>query len=122
MKKMVILLLLSLLVGSAFAADWVKYGTYENDADGVYDVYFDFEATEPFDLEKESIKYFLGLQKGYEKVEVHLYNMEDWMWCVEGVEHNCYATLIMKKDFREEYHVNNDGTVTVYTFSGFKNK
>lgn len=116
MKKMVILFLLSLLVSSAFAVDWVKYGTYENSKAGTYDVCFDYDATYPFDIEKESVKYILFLQKRYKKVEVHLYNMSENMWCAKGVEHNCYATLEVYEDYIMEDHVNNDGTVTEYVY------
>ena len=56
MKKLfVTITLLFALVGSAFAADWKKYGTYKNEY-GVFEVYFDYDATEPFELEKEDIR------------------------------------------------------------------
>lgn len=122
MKKIVMTLVLSLLVfGKVFAVDWVKYGTFENEEVGTYDVFFDYDAKEPFDLKNESIEYFLYLQRGYEKVEVHWYENEDSWWCNVGAEHNCYATLQVYEDHRVVDHVNNDGTVTEYVFSGFKN-
>lgn len=122
MKKILMGLVLGLLVfGKVFAIDWIKYGTFESEEAGTYDVYFDYDATEPFELENESIEYFLHLQRGYEKVEVHWYENEDSWWCNKGVKHNCYATLEMYKDYRVEYHVNSDGTVTEYVFSGFLN-
>ena len=78
MKKILsVITLLVLLVSSVFAADWVKYGTYENEEAGIYYVYFDYDATEPFDIKNESIEYFLYLQRGYEKVEVYLYEDVD---------------------------------------------
>ena len=55
------------------------------------------------------------------KVEVYWYENEDSWWRNKGVEHNCYATLEVYKDHRVEDHVNSDGTVTEYVFSGFKN-
>ena len=121
MKKIITMLLLSLLISSVFAIDWVKINTVETEENGTFDVYFDFDATEPFELENESIEYFLHLQRGYEKVEVYLYENIDSWWCNKGVEHNCYATLEMYEDYRVEYHVNSDGSVTEYIFSGFKN-
>ena len=123
MKKILTtLLVLGLFISSAFAIDWVKYGTYENADVGTYDVYFDYDSTEPFDLEKESIEYFLYLQKGYESVKVRHIENKDWYWCNKGVELNCYATLEIYKDCRVEDHVNSDGTVTEYIYSGFKSQ
>lgn len=120
MKKILVTLFLSLLISSAFAIDWVRYGTYESADVGTYDVYFDYEATEPFALEKESIIYLLYLQKGYEKVEVRHIENKDWYWCNKGAELGYYATLERYKDCWVEDHINSDGTVTEYIFSGFK--
>ena len=122
MKKILTILILSLFIGSAFSeeytwgADWKRYGVYESEAAGLYEVYFDQNATEPFDLEKESIKYFLYLQKNNKNVEVHLYNMESNWWCAKGVELECYATREVHRKCTYEWHVNNDGTVTEYCY------
>ena len=122
MKKIITMLFLGLLMfGKVFALDWVRYGIFETEELGTVVVYFDYDATEPFELENESIEYFLYLQRGYEKVEVYLYEDVDSCWCNKGIEHNCYATLEMYEDYRVEYHVNSDGSVTEYVFSGFKN-
>ena len=60
MKKIIMGLVLSLMMTfGMFAADWVKYGTLE----GAVDVYFDVDATKPFDIKNESIEYFLFLQE-----------------------------------------------------------
>lgn len=121
-KGLLILLLSLLLASSAFSkeytwgADWKRYGVYESEAAGLYEVYFDQNATEPFDLEKENIKYFLYLQKNYKNVEVHLYNMESSWWCAKGVELECYATREVHRKCTYEWHVNNDGTVIEYLY------
>lgn len=125
MKKLLsVILLLVLLVGSAFATDWVRHGSFKNDKAGAYVVLFDYDATEPFELEKENIEYFLCLQQNYEKVEVHLFSSElaqkeNW-WCLTGAKHNCYATLEIYEDYVMEDHVNKDGTITQYIC--YKNK
>lgn len=115
MKRFIITItLLIALVGSVFAADWKKYGDFENDKTGSYTVYFDYDATEPYELEKESVKYLIWLQKNYKKVEVHWYNMSENSWCAKAAKHNCYSTLEVYKDYVMEDHVNNDGTITEY--------
>ena len=125
MKKLLsVLTLLVLLVGSVFANDWVRYGAFKNEKAGSYLVYFDYDATEPFELEKESIEYFLWLQQNYKKVEVHLFSgelaqKENW-WCLAGTKHNCYATLEEYENYVMEDHVNKDGTITQYIC--YKNK
>lgn len=117
MKKILAMLVLSLLVfGKVFAFDWVEYGTYENEEAGIYIVYFDYDATEPFDVKNESIEYYLSLKKEYENVEVKSYDKSENMWCSKGAEHNCYATLEVYKDYIMEDHVNSDGSVTEYIF------
>ena len=119
MKKILsIITLFITLVGSVFATDWVRHGSFKNDKAGAYVVLFDYDATEPFELEKESIEYFLWLQQNYEKVEVHLFSdelakKENW-WCLTGAKHNCYATLEIYEDYVMEDHVNKDGTITQY--------
>ena len=115
MKRIItIILSLFILVGTVFATDWKKYGTYESTKTGAYEVYFDYDATEPFELEKESVQYLIYLQKNYKKVEVHWYNMSENAWCAKGAEYKCYSTLEAYKDYVIEDHVNKDGTVTEY--------
>ena len=119
MKKIITMLFLSLLVSSVFAVDLVKYATYETESMGTIDVYFDYEATEPFDIKNESIGYFLFLQDNYKDVYVCLENMEDW-WpglCSKAVEHNCYVIIMKCEDGCADTHINSDGTVTVYTYT-----
>ena len=119
MKRILsVITLLVLLVSSVFAVDLVKYATYETESMGTVDVYFDYEATEPFDIKNESIEYFLFLQDNYEDVYVCLENMEDW-WpglCSKAVEHNCYVIIMECEDGCADTHINSDGTVTVYTY------
>lgn len=122
MKKIITMLFLSLLVSSVFAVDWVKYNTYETKRLGTIDVYFNHDATEPFDIKNESIKHFLFLQDIYEDVYVCLENMEDWWpWlCSEAIENNCYNIYMESKDGCADTYINNDGTVTVYTYPNLK--
>lgn len=119
MKKILMGLVLSLIMAAnIFAVDLIKYNTYETERMGTIDVYFDYDATEPFDIKNESIKYFLFLQDSYEEVEVHLENMEDWWpWlCSEAIENNCYYILMECRDGCADTFINKDGTVTVYTY------
>lgn len=120
MKKIITMLFLGLLVfGKVFAVDLIKYATYETESMGTIDVYFDYDATEPFDIKNESIEYFLFLQDNYEDVYVCLENMEDW-WpglCSKAVDHNCYVIIMECGAGCAETHINSDGTVTVYTYT-----
>lgn len=122
MKKIITMLFLSLLVSSVFAVDWIKYRTYETESMGTIDVYFDYDATEPFDIKNESIEYFLFLQDSYEDVYVCLENMEDWwpLLCNRAVERNCYVFIMKCGAGYAETHINSDGTVTVYTYTNLK--
>ena len=122
MKRIITMLFLSLLVSSVFAVDLVKYATYETERLGTIDVYFDYDATEPFDIKNESIKHFLFLQDIYEDVYVCLENMEDWWpWlCSEAIENNCYNIYMESKNGCADTYINNDGTVTVYTYPNLK--
>ena len=121
MKKLfVTITLLAALIGSVFAVDWVRYGDFKSEKVGAYLVYFDYDATEPFELEKESIEHFLWLQKNYKKVEVHLFSgelaqKENW-WCLTGTKYNCFSTLEIYEDYAMEDHVNKDGTITQYIY------
>ena len=116
------MLFLSLLVSSVFAVDLVKYTTYETENMGTIDVYFDYDATEPFDIKNESIKHFLFLQDVYGDVEVCLENMEDWWtWlCSEAIENNCYNIFMECGYGCTDAYINKDGTVTVYTYPSLK--
>ena len=126
MKRILsVITLLVLLVSSVFAVDLVKYETYitcENESMETINVYFDYDATEPFDIKNESIKHFLFLQDVYGDVEVCLENMEDW-WpglCSKAVEHNCYDIFMECGYSCTDAHINSDGTVTVYTYPSLK--
>ena len=117
MKKIITMLFLSLMMTfGMFATDWVKYETLENEEVRICDVYFDFDATEPFDINNESIRYFLFLQNIYEDVEVSLENIEDWLICSKAVEHNCYAVLMEYGDYCVNIYIHDDNTVTVYSY------
>lgn len=73
MKKLLsVITLLALLVGSASAWNFKEYGKFENEKAGKYTVLIDLEATEPFDIEKESIMHllFLQQQEKYSSVKV----------------------------------------------------
>ena len=123
MKKTLMGLVLSLMMAAnIFAVDLVKYATYETERLGTIDVYFDYDATEPFDIKNESIKHFLFLQDIFEDVYVCLENMEDWWpWlCSEAIENNCYNIYMESKDGCADTYINNDGTVTVYTYPNLK--
>ena len=122
MKKIITMLFLSLLVSSVFAVDLVKYNTYETESMGTIYVYFDYEATEPFDIKNESIEHFLFLQDIYGDVEVCLENMEDWWpWlCSEAIENNCYHIFMECGYGCADTYINKDGTVTVYTYPNLK--
>lgn len=116
MKKIITMLFLSLLVSSVFAVDLVKYATYETESMGTIDVYFDYEATEPFDIKNESIRYFLFLQDVFEDVEVWLENIEDWRLYSEAIECNCYAIRILHRDFYIDIYIHDNNTVTLYSY------
>lgn len=123
MKKILMGLVLSLMMAAnIFAVDLVKYATYETEILGTINVYFDYEATEPFDIKNESIEYFLFLQDVYGDVEVYLENMEDWWpWlCSEAIENNCYNIFMECEDGCTDTYINKDGTVTVYTYPSLK--
>ena len=122
MKKIITMLFLSLLVSSVFAFDLVKVYTCESEV-GTCNVYFDFDATKPFDIKNESIEYFLILQDFNEEVEVYFYKNkdedEDWkvLWDL-AVENNCYNIFIENENCNIEHRINIDGSVTVYAYRG----
>ena len=116
MRKFIsILILVVALVGSVFAVDWKEYKT-DKDVIGEYKVYFDFDATEPFELEKEDIRYIMDLLLYYSDVNITWVTYYDDEIYSEGAKHNCYSTLLLYKDRAVEYHVNNDGTCTTYYY------
>ena len=115
MKKLfVTITLLVALVCSAFASDWKKYGTYKNEY-GVFEVYFDYDATEPFELEKEDIRYLRNLTYYY-NVSIGWLKYYDDQPYAKGAKHNCYSTLVLYEDVAFEHHVNKDGTITEYYY------
>lgn len=117
MKRFIITItLLVALVGSAFAVDWKEYKT-DKDETREYKVYFDYDATEPFELEKEDIRYIMNLMLYYSDVQIIWSTYYDDEPYAKGVKHNCYSTLLLYEDRAVEYHVNNDGTCTTYFYS-----
>lgn len=122
MKKLfVIITLLFALVCSAFATNWKKYGTYKDEWGDAYEVYFDYDATEPFEVEKENIRYILNLQLWYDST-IFLYKYYDDEPYAIGAKHNHYSTLRLYKDKPHvcECHVNKDGTVTMIWYKRYK--
>lgn len=125
MKRILITLVLSLMVGSVFATDWVKVYTNKDEAE-TYDVYLDFDARDPFYIKCESIEYFLLLQDLYEEVEVLLVKDEDENEDLNPLldfafENNYYAMRMEYEDYCVDIHINIDGTFIMYIYSGFKN-
>ena len=124
MKKILMGLVLSLMMAAnIFAVDLVKYATYETERLGTINVYFDYDATEPFDIENESIKHFLYLQEIYgDDVEVCLENIIDWWpWlCSETIANNCYRIFTECGYGCADAYIHDDGTVTVYTYPSLK--
>ena len=123
MKKLfVTITLLVLLVGSTFATDWKKYGTCKDEWGDVYEFYFDYDATEPFEVEKENIRYILNLQCWYNSTSIGLFKYYDDEPYAIGAKHNHYSTLMIYKDKPHvcECHVNKDGTVTMFFYKRYK--
>ena len=115
MKRLFTIITLLFLVSSAFAVDWKEYKT-DKDEIGEYKVYFDFDATEPFELEKEDIRYIMNLLFYYSDVTITWSTYYDDEIYSEGAKHNFYSTLLLYEDRAVEYHVNNDGTCTMYYY------
>lgn len=122
MKRILMTLVLSLMVSSVFAFDLKKVSTCETEEMGTVDVYFDYDATEPFDIKNESIEHFLLLQEFNEDVDVWLENMEDWWLYSEAVECNCYNIFIESEDLCADMYINNNDTVTVYSYRLIKDQ
>lgn len=115
MKRFIITItLLAAFIGSAFAVDWKEYKTDKDEA-GEYKVYFDFDATEPFELEKD-VRYIMNIQLYYSDAYIILSKYYDDEIYSEGVKHNFYSTLLLYEDTVVEYHVNNDETCTIYCY------
>ena len=122
MKKIIsVITLLVLLIGSAFATNWVKVFTNE-DKDEAYNLYLDFDAREPFYIKCESIEYFLLLQDLYEEVEVLLIKDEeideDFRFLLDfAIENNCYCIFMEFENwYNIELHINIDNSVTAYVY------
>lgn len=123
MKKIFMTLVLSLMMAAnIFAVDWVKVSTFETEEMETIDVYFDYDSTEPFNINKESIRYFLFLQDIYDEVEVCLENVEDWWLYSEAIEYNCYAIRIEYGNFCVYIYIHDDDTVTVYSYRLIKDQ
>lgn len=116
MKRFIVTILaLTVLVGSMFATDWKSVGTYENEKAGVYAVYYDADATSPF--ENEDFKYLSYLKDKYKKVEVTIFDADgtESDWFVYNVRTNrSFSTLEIYTNYVIEDRVNNDGTITEY--------
>lgn len=125
MKKLfVTITLLLVLIGSAFAEEFVLCGQFINDDEGEYLLFIDIDAREPYDAEKEQLSFFIDLQNsGFSKVEVHSYKMtedcESWAASMSK-EHRVYCTFEVHKNYNIIRHVCGDGTVIEYI--GFTNK
>ena len=126
MKRLFITItLLFALVGSAFAENFVSFGWFENDEAGAYELLIDIDAIEPFDIEKESIKHFLFLQRleEYQFVKVRWYEPSGDVtpWCISISEkHKFYRTLEIYEDYVFEERVCSDGSIIQYFC--YKNK
>ena len=119
MKRFIITItLLVLLVGSAFADNFVSFGWFENDELGEYHISIDIDAREPYDAEKEQLLYFIDLQKrGFSKVEVYWYKIpedyESWAASISKV-HKVYCIVEEYENYNIISHVCGDGTVIEY--------
>ena len=122
MKKIITMLILSLLVSSVFAFDLKKITTVETEENGTIDVYFDIDQREPFYIKTESIEYFLILKEFNEEVEVLFIKnkeMNEDLKVVRdvAVENNCYCVFMECEDgYNIELHINIDDSVTVYCY------
>lgn len=116
MKKLIITFaLLITLVGSIFATDWKSAGVYENKSVGTYEVFYDADASKPF--EDENLSYLKYLKNNYKKVTVTVYeaNGSESNWFTYNVYNNgSFSTLEIYKDYVIEDHINVDGLVTEY--------
>lgn len=126
MKKLfTIITLLFALVGSVFAQDFIKYGSFKSEKAGTYDVYFDIDAREPYDIKEEKLLHFLYLQNQdvYSRVSVCWMDPpdeENWWSVVISKKHNVYRTLEIYEEYDIEEFVCNDGSIIQYVC--YKNK
>lgn len=122
MKKIITMLVLSLLVSSVFAFDLKKITTCESDEMGTIDVYFDVDETEPYYIKTESIERFLILKEFNEEVEVLFIKDEemdeDWRFLRDlAIENNCYYIFMECENwYNVELHINIDNSVTAYCY------
>ena len=125
MKKILMGIILSLMMTfGMFAFDLVKVYDYESEV-GTVNVYFDLDSTKPFDIENESIEYYLFLQEFNKEVEVFLENIEDEdckPLCDLAIECNCYNIFMESEDFCIDMYINNNDTVTVYLYRSIKDQ
>lgn len=123
MKKFIITItLLVALVGSAFATNWKKYKTFEDDI-GHITVYIDTDAREPYKPGDEGcILHFLYLLSKYDDaLFFYLDTPEDYDYARLSIEiskkHKTYRTLILTEKYELEYRVCCDGTVIKYMYT-----
>lgn len=122
MKKLLsVITLLLALVGSAFAENFIKYETFEDDI-GHITVYIDTDAIEPYNAEEESIEHLLYLQSKYGDVFFDwIVTPEDYDYARLSMEiskkHKTYRTLIFTEYHELEYFVCYDGTVIKYMYT-----
>src|SRR5574344_649267 len=118
MKKLLsVITLLVLLVGSAFAENFIKYETFEDEI-----AYIDLDAREPYNAEEESIEKLLYLQSKFDNVVFDfLVTPEDYnetLLCIKiSKEHKIYHTAIFTENCGFEYCVCYDGTVIRYMYT-----
>ena len=122
MKKLLsVITLLLALVGSAFAENFIKYETFEDDI-GHITVYIDTDAIEPYNAEEESIEHLLYLQSKHDDVLLFwVVTPEDYDYARLSMEiskkHKTYRTLILTENYELEYCVCYDGTVIEYMYN-----
>ena len=124
MKNLLSVITLLVLVGSAFAENFISYGWFKNDDFGEYYVCIDIDAREPYDAYKEQLLYFIDLQKrGFSKVEVSWYKLPEdcksWAATISKVN-NVYCIVEEYENYSIISHVCSDDTVIEYVC--YKNK
>ena len=113
-------MLLVLLVGSAFAENFIKYASYEVDKGKTLYTYVDIDAREPYNPEKGSIDHILFLQSKYDDVKFDLLVTPENIpgICIEmSKKHRIYHTLRVMEECVFEYLVCYDGTVIRYMYN-----
>ncbi len=121
MKKLLsVITLLVLLVGSAFAENFIKYASYEIDKGKTLYTYVDIDAREPYNQEEVSIDHILFLQSKYDDVKFDLLVTPENIpgICMEiSKKHRIYHTLRVMENCTFEYLVCYDGTVIRYMYT-----